>query len=236
MYISFVGLGGAGKTTIAKGVEKKLNYYGYTNDYYFTKFINKSDTIFKKIFWSVYLWRFFNINLFFVYYFLRKKHAKDINQKFSLINTYTALKSGYYLSRVKKKKVDLVIFEEDYITFIGHLILSNKNSEKFLIKTTKKTVLTSVNSLIIVFIDTKPNLSALRYCNRENIYDSKSRLEIEKKYNLIYKGIKKSFNIVSNIKNTITIEVDGTKPPEENIEKVAEVALALLRERENNSA
>ena len=237
MYISFVGLSGAGKSTTAKGVREILEQEGYRCVFCYEPFFKSHRTVWYKAVWAVYLLRYFDRQLFLMYYWYRfKLHFKKKRGYLPVVNIYTGLIKKYFLEQIQKGKTDVVIYEEDFLMRSGYYLVEDIADLEKVTKTIEQSVLPKAEVHVQVVVDTPVELATERFIERENVASSHEKREAFESRVEHKKGINKVVAVADDVDGVHTVHIDGTKPPEENIEKVAEVAFALLQERENNSA
>ena len=152
MHITFAGVGGSGKTTIAQAVVKKLEQKDkqvVTR----TPFFSPGRPWWYRLAWCLYLLRYFDVAAFRI---LVLKDVGNLPGRRRVQRLYMYLIKRYHLSLLKTEDVDVVVYDEGIVHWAAPALVHGVLEKAEVIDLHKATVQTEVNTTLIVHVNTPP--------------------------------------------------------------------------------
>ena len=164
MYIGFAGVGGSGKSTVARATHAKLEQDGYKVAYY-SPFFQSGRCIWYKIVWTIYLWRWFDVDL--LRYFLFTTSTKFRITKWTWWRVYMSLFFSYYLDQLRRGKVDVLIYDEDMSKWQAQPVASGAVSVEDVCRLYQERIVPVAEAGLVVFVETEAATAHDRYVARD---------------------------------------------------------------------
>ena len=226
MYIGFVGVSGAGKSTIAHVVCDELIARGYTVGYY-SPFFSPGRSIWYKAMWALYLWRWLDVRLLYFFVWQRQPHwvLRQV-----VWNAYLSLIMSHYLSLHEKDVYDVVIYDEDIIKWCARAVASDAVAADTVAHVYQDKIMSVTTDALVVTVDTPISQSVERFIARaENAHRSKSSVRAEQVE--LKDAASELASMVATETDAVAVVVDGTESPVENAELIVATVEEKLADR-----
>lgn len=215
IFISFLGSRGSGKTTIADFVYNRLEKRGLSCLRQHPGF--KRRPFLQGIITAVSLWRFFDLETIIFFGFRGRKRRWWP----SLYRLYLPLAFAHDLHYLANRNKDVLIYDSNILRGIISAVASGAMKSREVEDLYKKRVLSKVNNVILVVVDTDPAESVKRWVARDKVVLSEAtrKIAVEERITLAH-DINVVVDILSKLPHVSVIHLNGDIAPEENADRV----------------
>ena len=226
MYVCFVGISGAGKTTTAKEtvdiLESKYNLSAISG----TPFFRKERSKFYRFFWLIYIWRFYNRKIvsFYRKYTTSGSLYSHASLKEAVYAWYRPLMYKYRLFQLSSRNVDVLVDDEPFFAFSIEAYKKGDLTKSELLSFFNRQIRPVCSTMLIVWVNVPVTVAIQRRLERD-IVGVQSIEKVKK----TKEDKKEVVSVIENISEDISlIEIDSTKKIEVNAKFVAKEAYYLL--------
>jgi len=216
MLLIFVGDRGAGKTTIAQSVYSELQKrkIHYING----RTVHRDRLSFSlKFYYAIYLWKFFDRQIFNFYFNFFRRNLLWHIKTMSLSRLYFLLIFSYHLKHMEDKENNILIYDHDMISWFGDGVLPQDFSVSNLRDFYTHVILSKVDRLIVVRVNTPSSLSTYRWCKRENASLPVTETKAWRADQDVWKQVAHwIIQALSGMSKAVVITVDGADDPKTN--------------------
>ncbi len=163
IFISFVGSRGAGKTTVANALADKLAELGYSCIRQHRGLSRRP--FFKSVLNAIYLWRFFDLELFFALGFRGRKRRLWP----SLYRLYMPLAFSSDLHRLSSGEADILIYDSNIMRGLMSAVADGNIEPNSIANLYKRKILPKLSKVVFVFLDTDPEEAINRWLKRDKV-------------------------------------------------------------------
>ena len=224
MYIEFVGIPGAGKTTLVEETRKLLEQAGVSCTTRATFFPENRKWL-HKLFWSLLHPHYLDLYALLLWLRLAYRRRMGLEKTATRVHEYQKLR--YQLAHTKKKSV--FVWDNGFVQWFSNHVIAGVLDEMAAVKFIKKQL---PRDTFLVFIDTRVNVAMERMQEREaRLRATKgiagwepSVVEKQEQREAFAEGQRVQevlFNALAKL-GVYTVRIDGTQPPTENAAIVCE--------------
>lgn len=218
ILISFVGNRGSGKTTIADFLCKQLDDSGHICLRQH-RGLNRRPFL-RGLLTAMYLWRFFDIQM--IIYFGFRGRKKRIWP--SLYRFYLPLAFAHDLHQLVNGHNDVLVYDSNILRGLISSMASGDTDQEEIKDLYKRKVLSKVDRLVFVIIDTKPDESVARWVDRDNVKlsDTDYSNAVSERIKLMHEA-DEVIDVLSKLPQVTVVRLDGSVDPETNALEVANI-------------
>ena len=232
MYIEFVGIPGAGKTTLVAETRKLLEQAGVFCTTRAT-FFSKNKKWLHKLFWSLLHPQYLDLYALLLWLRLAYRRRMGLEKTATRVHEYQKLR--YQLAHMKKKSI--FVWDNGFVQWFSNHVVAGLVGKEAMTDFIQKRIPAGT---LLVFIDTPVEQAIRRMREREarlratigTTMQEKSAADEEREGEAFAQSrhIQKSMLEELVKRNLATLILDGTRPPEENAmvvyKKIKELLLA----------
>jgi len=222
MLIIFTGGRGSGKSTIARILYSKLDdaHFDYEHQW---SWRSRANTRFRRIRYYLYFLTFLNIRICSVFFLRLYRDIKNKRSKGSLSRILMPFMFSYHLDKLKRKRVNCIIYESDFLGWSVDKAHDNYFDPKEVVSYFSNVILPLVNKMIVVVCDTPTDHAVRRWNDRESKNFSEEEISEWVKKKEAWKNARNiMITTVSKIEGLKVLHLDGLNAPEINAQKIVD--------------